>query len=85
MTTYRFAIIGLRHHDFANRLDELYDKAMGKRMSKMSQGQVNDIRCHRDRPTTSRIIHWQMSQGQAIDIMTYNSYSLQYYSFEKEK
>ena len=33
MTTYRFAITGLRHHDFANRLDELYDKAMGKRMS----------------------------------------------------
>ena len=23
----------------------------------------------------------EMSQGQAIDIMTYNSYSLQYYSF----
>ena len=42
MTTYRFAITGLRHHDFANRLDELYDKAMGKR--KMSQGQVNDIK-----------------------------------------
>ena len=36
MTTYRFAITGLRHHDFANRLDELYDKAMGKRMSKKS-------------------------------------------------
>ena len=34
MTTYRFPIIGLRHHDFANRLDELYDKALGKRMSK---------------------------------------------------
>ena len=34
MTTYRFAITGLRHHDFANRLDELYDKAMGKRLSK---------------------------------------------------
>ena len=33
MTTYRFAITGLRHHDFANRLEELYDKAMGKRMS----------------------------------------------------
>ena len=26
-----------------------------------------------------------MSQGQVIDIMTYNSYSLQYYSFWKEK
>ena len=26
-----------------------------------------------------------MSQGQVIDIMTYNSYSLQYYSFGKEK
>ena len=36
MTTYRFAITGLRHHDFANRLDVLYDKAMGKRMSKKS-------------------------------------------------
>ena len=33
MTTYRFAITGLRHHDIANRLDVLYDKAMGKRMS----------------------------------------------------
>ena len=33
MTTYRFAITELRHHDFANRLDVLYDKAMGKRMS----------------------------------------------------
>lgn len=33
MTTYTFAITGLRHHDFANRLDELYDNAMGKRMS----------------------------------------------------
>ena len=33
MTTYRFAITELRHHDFANRLEELYDKAMGKRMS----------------------------------------------------
>ena len=57
MTTYRFAITGLRHHDFANRLDELYDKAMGKRIS---QGQVNDI-------------------------MTFNSYGLQYYSFRKGK
>ena len=27
----------------------------------------------------------QMSQGQVIDIMTYNSYSLQYYSFRKGK
>ena len=27
----------------------------------------------------------EMSQGQAIDIMTYNSYSLQYYSFRKGK
>ncbi|OYP51962.1 hypothetical protein CIK97_01880 [Prevotella sp. P3-120] len=26
-----------------------------------------------------------MSQGLAIDIMTYNSYSLQYYSFRKGK
>ena len=26
-----------------------------------------------------------MSHGQAIDIMTYNSYSLQYYSFRKGK
>ncbi|OYP46490.1 hypothetical protein CIK96_05800 [Prevotella sp. P4-98] len=26
-----------------------------------------------------------MSQGQVIDIMTYNSYSLQYYSFRKGK
>ena len=26
-----------------------------------------------------------MSQGLVIDIMTYNSYSLQYYSFGKEK
>ena len=33
MTTYRFAITGLRHHDIANRLDVLYDEAMGKRMS----------------------------------------------------
>ena len=41
--------------------------------------------CHRDRSTTSRIIHWQMSQWQVIDIMTYNSYSLQYYSFWKGK
>ena len=29
MTTYRFAITGLRHHDFANRFDELYDKVWG--------------------------------------------------------
>ena len=43
------------------------------------------MKCHRDRSTTSRIIHWQMSQGQVIDIMTYNSYSLQYYSFRKGK
>ena len=42
-------------------------------------------RCHRDRSTTSRIIHWQMSQGQVIDIMTFNPYSLQYYSFWKGK
>ena len=42
-------------------------------------------RCHRDRSMTSRIIHWQMSQWQIIDIMTYNSYSLQYYSFWKGK
>ena len=27
----------------------------------------------------------KMSQGLAIDIMTYNSYSLQYYSFRKGK
>ena len=33
MTTYKFPIIGLRHHDFANRLDELYDKSLGKRMA----------------------------------------------------
>ena len=29
MTTYRFAITGLRQHDFANRLDELYDEVQG--------------------------------------------------------
>ena len=33
MTTYRFAITELRHHNFANRLDVLYDKAMGKCLS----------------------------------------------------
>ena len=27
----------------------------------------------------------KVPQWQVIDIMTYNSYSLQYYSFEKEK
>ena len=43
------------------------------------------MKCHRDRSTTSRIIHWQMSQGQVIDIMTFNSYSLQFYSFWKGK
>ena len=43
------------------------------------------MKCHSDRSTTSRIIHWQMSQGQVIDIMTFNSYSLQYYSFRKGK
>ena len=108
MTTYRFAITGLRHHDFANRLDELYDKAMGKRMSISIEhdnpGEMDAVivywgrcfvgyvrsgtdreKCHRDRSMTSRIIHWQMSQWQIIDIMTYNSYSLQYYSFWKGK
>ena len=108
MTTYRFAITGLRHHDFANRLDELYDKAMGKRMSISIEhdnpGEMDAVivywgrcfvgyvrsgtdreKCHRDRSMTSRIIHWQMSQWQVIDIMTYNSYSLQYYSFRKGK
>ena len=29
MTTYRFAITGLRHHDFANRLDELSTRLWG--------------------------------------------------------
>lgn len=33
MPTYRFPINGLRHHDFAGRLDELYELALGKRMS----------------------------------------------------
>ena len=41
------------------------------------------MKCHRDRSTTSRIIHWQMSQGLVIDIMTFNSYS--FTVFEKEK
>ena len=27
----------------------------------------------------------RMSQGRVIDIMTFNSYRLQYYSFEKRK
>ena len=27
------------------------------------------------------VLNYGMSQGQVIDIMTYNSYSLQYYSF----
>lgn len=33
MTTYRFPINGLRHHDFKGRLDELYELAPGRRMS----------------------------------------------------
>lgn len=33
MPNYRFPINGLRHHDFAERLDELYEHAQGKRMS----------------------------------------------------
>lgn len=33
MPTYRFPINGLRHHDFAGRLDELYELAPGRRMS----------------------------------------------------
>lgn len=33
MPNYRFPINGLRHHDFAGRLDELYELAQGKRMS----------------------------------------------------
>ena len=91
MTTYRFAITGLRHHDFANRLNELYDKAMGKRMS---------ISIEHDNPgeMDAVIVYWgrcfvgyvrsgadRMSQWQVIDIMTFNSYSLQYYSFWKGK
>ena len=46
-----------------------------------TKDRLDDEGCHRDRSMTSRIIHWQMSQGQVIDIMTFNSYSLQYYSF----
>ena len=30
---------------------------------------------------SSSSLLWMMSQGHVIDIMTYNSYSLQYYSF----
>lgn len=33
MPNYRFPINGLRHHDFAGRLDDLYELAQGKRMS----------------------------------------------------
>ncbi len=33
MPTYRFTITGIRHHDFRGRLDELYEPALGKRMS----------------------------------------------------
>ena len=33
MPDYRFRINGLRHHDFKDRLDELYEHAQGRRMS----------------------------------------------------
>ncbi len=33
MQTYRFPINGLRHHDYGDRLDELYELAPGRRMS----------------------------------------------------
>lgn len=33
MTTYIFPINGLRHHDFKERLDELYEHAQGRRVS----------------------------------------------------
>ena len=46
----------------------------------MSQGQVNDIKNN-----TLADVTVTMSQGQAIDIMTFNSYGLQYYSFRKGK
>ena len=46
----------------------------------MSQGQVNDIKNN-----TLADVTVTMSQGQVIDIMTFNSYSLQYYSFRKGK
>ena len=46
----------------------------------MSQGQVNDIKNN-----TLADVTVTMSQGQVIDIMTFNPYSLQYYSFWKGK
>ena len=33
METYKFIINGLRHHDFKDKLDELYEFAPGHRMS----------------------------------------------------
>lgn len=33
MPTYRFIINGLRHHDFADRLDELFLSALGRRVT----------------------------------------------------
>lgn len=51
MPAYRFAINGLRHHDFAQRLDELYELALGRRMS---------ISIEHDNPgeTDAVIVYW---------------------------
>lgn len=33
MPKYRFHVVGIRHHDYAGKLDELYEKAEGKSMT----------------------------------------------------
>lgn len=33
MPKYRFHVVGIRHHDYANNLDELYERAEGKSMT----------------------------------------------------
>ena len=33
MPKYKFHVVGIRHHDYAGKLDELYQRAEGKSMT----------------------------------------------------
>ena len=46
---------------------------------------VGDTKCGICKPKLGIYKPYWVSQGQVIDIMTYNSYGLQYYSFRKGK
>ena len=57
---YRTGYYDERNETAARRAAMMYDTLMNG--DEIYDPEYKELRCHRDRSTTSRIIHWQMSQ-----------------------